>query len=96
MIQLYRKNSSPYLKRIIRQQEVVHEQQDSLKDASATSEHNLDFVKNRTNGPQKGKGYKNRTQMNKNVSVNVPDVGKQSMHETSTQLIKLSALSARK
>ena len=32
-------------KRIIRQQEAVHEQQDSLKDASATSEHNLDYVR---------------------------------------------------
>ena len=58
-------------KRLIRQHEAVHEQQETLKDptkdTSAVSEHNLDYVKNRTAGFQKGKGHKDRTQMNQNT-----------------------------
>ena len=58
-------------KRLIRQHEAVHEQQETLKDpkkdTSAVSEHNLDYVKNRTAGFQKGKGHKGRTQINQNT-----------------------------
>jgi len=59
-------------KRLIRQQEAIHEQQgvlkDPKKDTSATSEHNLDYVKNGVSGSQRVKGYRGRTQANKNIN----------------------------
>ena len=59
-------------KRLIRQQEAVHKQQDVLKkpgeDTGTTSEHNVNHVKYRTSGAQTDNGHKSRTQMNKNVN----------------------------
>ena len=78
--------------RLIRQWEVVHKQQDTLKDpkkdSSLTSEHSLDYVKNsvKARGSHKGKGYKQaEIQL---IRANVPDAGEGSMHKKNAQLEK--------